>query len=107
MATKSEKQNINEKSKLIFEKANKIHLELLSLVQNELNRKKRITPNIIFYSSQDINEIIKEENKDNFILNKDSHINEQRSNDTSFNSDDEEEESSSDMNCNDEFIINL
>ena len=107
MATKTEKKNINEKSKLIFEKANKIHLELLSLVQNELNGKKRIIPNINFYSSKDINEIIKEENKDNSILNKDSHINEQKSNDTSFNSDEEGDESSSDMSCNDEFIINL
>ena len=85
---------------LTFTKANKIHLELLSFIKNELNQKKNIAGKKFSFPVHI--EIIKEENHKN---------NEQKSTDTYFNSDDvdniDEDESSSEMSCNEESIIDL
>jgi len=105
MASKYEIQKLgilSKNSHEIFTKANKIHLQLLSFVQNELNEKKKKEQNIFLFSEDKIE--IKE---DKNIKNLD--INEHKSNDTSFNSDDNEneEESSSDMSCSEECIVDL
>ena len=91
-------KNVNK----IFAKANKIHLKLLSLIQNELNEKKKNTQNIFLFSEDKIE--IKED-KNIKYLNRNEH----KSNDTSFNSDDNEieDESSSNMSCSEECIIDL
>ena len=91
-----------ENSNQIFAKANKIHLKLLSFVQNELNEKKKNEQNIFFFSEDKIE--IKED-KNFKYLDK----NKNKSNYKSFNSNDNEnyEESSSDMSCSEECIIDL
>ena len=94
--------NLNKNINIIFAKANKINLELLSFIKNELNQKKNKAGKKFSFSHEI--EIIKEEK---------NHKNkEQKSSDTYFNSDDddsidEEEESSSEMSCNEESIIDL
>ena len=96
MASKYEIQKsgiFSQNSNQIFTKANKIHFQLLSFVQNELNEKKKNEQNIFSFSEDKIE--IKENNNIKY-LDKTEH----KSNDTSFNSDDDnenKEESSSDM----------
>ena len=89
---------------LISIKANKIHLELLSFIKNELNHHNKNKSRKKFSFSTHI-EIIKEENND-WQNNK-----EQKSRETYYNSDDNDDsiddESSSDMSCNEESIINF
>ena len=95
--------NINENLYLTFTKANRIHLELLSFIKNELNLKKN-NEGKKFSFSQHI-EIRKEEK------NESHEKREQKSNDTYCNSDDDdsinEEESSSFMSCDEESVIDL
>ena len=105
MASKQDIQNsenISKNADQIFTKANKIHLKLLSFVQNELNEKKKMEQNIFLFS------------EDKFEIKEDKNIKyldrtEHKSNDTSFNSDDNEsdEESSSDLSCSEDCIIDL
>ena len=93
-----------KKSNQIFAKANKIHLELLTFVQNELNEKKKIIKNFYSYSVREKAEIQEEKNIDN------KKNLEKKSNKADFNSDEEDdegEESSSDMSCSEECIIDL
>ena len=95
-----------KKSNQIFAKANKIHLELLTFVQNELNEKKKIIKNFYSYSVREKAEIQEEKNIDN---NNKKNI-EKKSNKADFISDEEDEEgeeSSSDMSCSEECIIDL
>ena len=94
------------KSIKIIAKANKIHLELLSFVQNEINEKKKNKQNVFSFLAQTNYENKKEDVYNKIIENKINN-NEQNSNDTSFNSDDNEEESSSDMSCIEEYIIDI
>ena len=87
-------------------KANKIHLKLLSFIQNEINEKKKKEK--IFFSfsfKQNRNEI--ENGK--FNQHKDSSSNEQKSDNILVNSDDDEDafEDSSDMSCDEENIIDV
>ena len=93
---------LSKNSNEIFTKANKIHLKLLSFVKNELNEKKKNEQNIFLFSEDKIE--IKEDKNIKYLDR-----NEHKSNDTSFNSDDNEneEESSSDMSCSEECIIDL
>ena len=94
--------NLSKNSNELFTKANKIHLKLLSFIQNELNEKKKNVQNIFLFSEDKIE--IKEDKNIKYL---DS--NKHKSNDTSFNSEDNEneEESSSDMSCSEECIIDL
>ena len=84
-------------------KANKIHLELLSFIQNEINEKKKKAKIFFSFSSHQ-----KIEN-DKFNQHKDSTNNEQKSNNTLVNSDDDEDylEESSDMSCDEENIVDI
>ena len=87
-------------------KANKIHLELLSFIQNEINEKKKKEKLFFSFSSpQNKNEI--ENNK--FSKHKESISNEQKSGNTLVNSDDDEDEleESSNMSCDEENIIDV
>ena len=93
-----------KKSNQIFAKANKIHLELLTFIQNELNEKKKIIKNFYSYSVREKAEIQEEKNIDN------KKNLEKKSNKADFNSDEEDDEgevSSSDMSCSEECIIDL
>ena len=86
-------------------KANKIHLELLSFIQNEINQKKK-KPQIFFSFSSQKN--INENEIEKCNKHKDRNSNEQKSDNTSVNSDDEDElEESSDMSCDEENIIDV
>jgi len=86
-------------------KANKIHLELLSFIQNEINQKKK-KPQIFFSFSSQKN--INENEIEKCNKHKDSSSNEQKSDNTSVNSDDEDElEESSDMSCDEENLIDV
>ena len=96
-----------KKSDKLINKANKIHFELLSFVQNELREKRKASKIIFSFSTQKIIEKNKNESSDNKLVH---HINEEKTNDTSFNSNDdndEQEESSSDISCEEESIIEL
>ena len=84
-------------------KANKIHLELLSFIQNEINEKKQKAKIFFSFSSH------KKIENDKFNQHKDSTNNEQKSNNTLVNSDDDEDylEESSDMSCDEENIVDI
>ena len=87
-------------------KANKIHLELLSFIQNEMNEKKKKEKLFFSFSSpRNKNEI----ENDKFSKHKESISNEQKSDNTLDNSDDDEDEleESSDMSCDEENIIDV
>ena len=94
--------NLNNNEKLIFQKANKIHLKLLTFIQNELNQQKINTSKKFSFFEHNKSVIVKEEKNKS-----DKH--EQKSSDTNYNSDgdNDEEESSSDMSCNEECSIDL
>ena len=86
-------------------KANKIHLELLSFIQNEINQKKKKTQIFFSFSSQ---KNINENEIEKCNKHKDSSSNEQKSDNTSVNSDDEDElDESSDMSCDEENLIDV
>ena len=96
-------------SNTITTKANKIHAELLSYVLREINEK--ITKENIFdFSNKEKSIINKEVENNKYIFEKKNVIKEKNSNDTSFSSNDDEDgedgESSSDMSCIEESIIN-
>jgi hypothetical protein len=85
-------------------KANKIHLELLSFIQNEINEKKKKEKIFFSFSSQPNKNKIE---NDKFNQHKDSTNNEQKSDNTLVNSDEDELEESSDMSCDEENIIDI
>ena len=83
----------------LLRKSNKIHYVLLTFVQNELNERKKILNNFYSYSIKEKAEVKEEEELDKFNKkNKES--------DNTFNYDEDEdgEESSSDMSCEEEYI---
>ena len=91
-------------------KANRIHLQLLSFVKNEINEKKKGKNSYFSFSNRKNNEIQKKVYDTN---NKMSNII-QKSDDTNYSYNDKEEEeedeesleeSSSDMSCEEEIII--
>ena len=88
-------------------KANRIHLELLSFVQNEINERKKNLKNSFSFSIQQSSD--KQQNQNNkFILNKKVSNNEHKIENNYTDSDSEEEEeldNSSDMSCEEELII--
>ena len=87
-------------------KANKIHFELLSFIQNEINEKKKKSKIFFSFSShQNKNEI----ENDKYNQHKDRTNNEQKSDNILVNSDDDEDdlEESSDMSCDEENIIDI
>ena len=96
MSTISDLKNSNN----LLRKSNKIHYVLLSFVQNELNEKKKILNNFYSYSIKEKAEVKEEEELDKF--NKKN----KESDNTFFNYDEDEdgEESSSDMSCEEEYI---
>ena len=87
-------------------KANKIHLELLSFIQNEINEKKKKAKIFFSFSSHQIRNEIE---NDKFNQHKDSTNNEQKSDNTLVNSEDDEDdlEESSDMSCDEENIFDI
>ena len=104
----SKSNNLEKNINQLLIRANRIHLELLSSVENELNKKKKNIQNFIIYSINDKIEINKED-KDIEILRSKNTLNSEHKSDTSYNSDYDEdgEESSSEMSCfSEECIIN-
>ena len=87
-------------------KANKIHLELLSFIQNEINEKRKKSKIFFFFFSQPNRNKIE---NDKFNQHKDRTNNEQKTDNTLVNSDDDEDEleESSDMSCDEENIIDI
>ena len=105
------KSNIDRNTKIdnqMFLKAKIIHLKLLSLVKNELNKNRKIAQNFQIYSLNG-NMEINNENKDRrYIKGKQEIIIENQVNITSYESEEnEDQESSSDMSCSEECIINM
>ena len=90
----------------IFLKAKTIHLKLLSLVINELNKNKKIAQNFQIYSLNG-NKEINNENKDRRYINGKHEIIIENQANISYESEENEEESSSDMSCCEECIINM
>lgn len=90
-------------------KANKIHVELLSYVLKEINEKIK-KQNTFDFSNKEKSIINKEDENNKYMFEKKNVIKEKNSNDTSFSSNDDEDgedgESSSDMSCSEESIIN-
>ena len=98
-----EKQRENNISKKIKEKANRIHLELLSFIQKELLSKN--SNSFLSFSSQQSND--KSKNwKNKFLINNCIINDEQKSNDVYYSDDNEElEDNSSDISAEEETII--
>ena len=93
-------------------KANRIHLQLLSFVKNEINEKKKSKNSYFSFSTRKRNEIQQKVN-DKYTNIKTSNII-QKSDDTNYSYNDKEEEeeddesleeSSSEMSCEEEIII--
>ena len=89
-------------------KANKIHLELLSLIQKELIKNKKIVQNFGIFSIKDNIEINKEEKNYKYIRDRKGSNKEIKTNiisDESDEDEEQEEESSSEMSgCDEECI---
>ena len=113
MASTSEmsKSSYDKNTKIdnqIFLKAKAIHLKLLSLVINELNKNRKIAQNFQIYSLNGNMEIDNENKDRRYIKGKQEIIIENQVNITSYEiEENEEEESSSDMSCSEECIINM
>ena len=113
MASTSEmsKSNIDKNAIIdnhLFLKAKTIHLKLLSLVINELNKNRKIAQNFQIYSLNGNMEIDNENKDRRYIKGKQEIIIENQVNITSYEiEENEEEESSSDMSCSEECIINM
>jgi len=85
-----------------FAKTNKIKNELFSFAQHEINEKKKISNEIFSFSSQNVNGENNKKLGPNLELKNNNIIEKKISNNSSFDSRDEE--NSSDLSCDEEEI---